>query len=352
MFKNKNSKYYIMKQLFVLTVMTLLVSNIFGQNEKLNELISQGVAFHDQGKYEDAIMKYKQALEIDKNSTLANYELSYTYFSSGKYEEAIKYSTNVIKQNSDNLHPAYIILGSSLDLTGKAKDAIKIYEEGVKKFPDSYLLYYNIALTCYNQKEYDKAEKAAINAITIKPTHGSSHLILSVIMRDKGQRVKSILAMYYFLLLEPNSNRSLINYNSLKKQLGQGVERKDEKNINVSIPFSSKSDDFGAAEMTISLLEASKYTEENKNKTEMEIFIENNKSIFAILAELKKENKGFWWDFYVTKFYDLKQSDNYEAFSYYISQSTNNDIIKKWITENPAKMNTLTNWIKKVNAMP
>ena len=87
----------------------------------------------------------------------------------------------------------------------------------------------------------------------------------------------------------------------------QGVERKDEKNINVSVPFTSKSDDFGAAEMMISLLEASKYAEENKNKTEMEIFIEKNKSIFSILGELKKENKGFWWDFYVTKFYDLNQ---------------------------------------------
>lgn len=341
-----------MKQLFVLTIMTLLVSNIFGQNEKLNELISQGIAFHDQGKYEDAIMKYKQALEIDKKSTLANYELSYTYFSSGKYEEAIEYSKNVIIQNSDNLHPAYIILGSSLDLTGKAKDAIKIYEEGVKKFPNSYLLNYNIALTCYNQKEYDKAENAAIKAIILKPTHGSSHLILSVIMRDKGQRVKSILAMYYFLLLEPNSNRSLTNYNSLKNQLGQGVERKDEKNINVSVPFSSKSDDFGAAEMMISLLEASKYTEENKDKTEMEIFIEKNKSIFGILGELKKENRGFWWDFYVTKFYDLNQSNNYEAFSYYISQSTKNEIIKNWITENPTKINKLVDWMKKENTMP
>lgn len=336
-----------MKRLILLATTMLFVSNIFAQNDKLNNLISQGIALHDEKKYEEAINKYKEALEIDKKSTLANYELSYTYFTIGKYEDAIKHSTVVIEENSDNQHPAYVILGSSLDLTGKPKDAIRTYEEGIKKFPNSYLLHYNIALTCYNQREYDKAEQSAINAITLKPTHSSSHLVLSIIMRDKGQRVKSILSLYYFLLLEPDSNRSQANYDSLKKQLGQGVEKKDEMNINVSIPSSSISDDFGAAETMISLLAASGYSKENKNKSEMQLFIESNKSIFGILGELKKENKGFWWDFYVTKFYDLQQSDNYEAFSYYISLSQNNEIIKKWILENPSKMSKLGDWIKK-----
>lgn len=341
-----------MKRLFVLTFIAFLVSNIFAQQEELNALIGQGVAFHDEGKYEDAISKYKEALGIDKKSTLANYELSFTYFSIGKYEEAINHSTNVVKQNADHLHPAYIILGSSLDMIGKANEAIKVYEKGIEKFPDSYLLYYNIALTSYNQKEYEKAEKAAINAISLKPTHGSSHLVLSAVMEAKGQRVKSILPLYYFLLLEPASNRSLANYNNLKKQLGQGVERKDAKNINVSVPFTSSSDDFGAAEMMISLLAASQYTNENKDKTEMERFVENNKSVFGILAELKKENKGFWWDFYVTKFHDLKESDNYEAFSYYVSQSANDDIVKNWIADNTKKMSNLKDWITKQSTMP
>lgn len=341
-----------MKRLFVLTLIALLVSNIFAQQEKLNALIAQGIAFHDEGKYEDAINRYKEALEIDKTSTLANYELANTLFSTGKYEEAIKYSSNVIKQKADNLHPAYIILGSSLDLIGKANEAIKTYEKGIEKFPESNLLHYNLALTCYNQKDYDRAEKAAINAILLRPTHGSSHLVLSAIMEARGQRVKSLLPLYYFLLLEPASNRSLANYNNLKKQLGQGVERKDEKNINVSVPFTSSSDDFGPAEMMISLLAASQYSDEKKDKTEMERFVENNKSLFGLLAELKKENKGFWWDFYVTKFHDLKESDNYEAFSYYISQSANDDIVKNWIADNTKKMSSLKDWITKQSTMP
>jgi len=187
-----------------------------------------------------------------------------------------------------------------------------------------------------------------ISAILVKPTHGSSHIILSAIMKEKGQRVKSILPLYYFLMLEPNSKRSLINYNSLRNQLGQGVEKKDDKNINVNIPFSSSSSsEFGAAEMMISLLAASKHTEENKDKNDMELFVETNRGIFSVLGELKKDNTGFWWDIYVTKFYDLVQSDNYEAYSYFISQSTDSELVKIWIAENTEKMQKIIDWLKK-----
>lgn len=337
-----------MKLLTSLILGLFLTVNLFGQDDKVNELISQGIELHDQGKFDDAIAKYKMALSIDKNSSVANYELSYTYMATEKYDDAIKYSKKVIDQNSDSMHEAYIVLGSSLDMSGKAAEAIKTYEEGLLKFPSSNLLNYNLALTSYHQKDYQKAESAAIKAILAKPKHGSSHVILAAIMQAKGERVKSLLSTYYFLMLEPNSQRSKINYNSLLNQLGQGVERKDEKNINVNIPrLSSQDKSFGAAEMMISMSAASKLADKNKGKSEMDFFVETNKSFFSILGELKKDNKGFWWDFYVRNFHELVQSKKIEAFSYYISQSSNSESVNKYMAENTEQIKQLKNWIDK-----
>ena len=335
-----------MKLLINLILGLLLTINLFGQDDKVTELVAQGTELHDQGKYDEAIAKYKTALRIDKNSTLANYELSYTYMVTAKYSNAIKYSRKVIEQDSDNQHGAYVVLGSSLDMSGKADKAIKAYEEGLLKFPNSNLLNYNLALTCYNQKDYEKAEQAVINAILAKPKHGSSHIILAAIMKAKGERVLSLLPTYYFLMLEPNSRRSKINYNSLLNQLGQGVERKNEQDISVNVPTSSDSL-FGAAEMMVSLLGASRFTEENRDKSEMEFFIETTNGLFSILGELKKENSGIWWNLYVSKFYDLIQSNNLEAFCYYISQSTNSYIVNQYITDNADKIGQLKNWMNK-----
>lgn len=335
-----------MKRLTNLILGLFLTVNLFGQDDQVKELIVQGIELHDQGNYNDAIAKYRMALQIDNNSAIANYELSYTYMVTEKYGEAIKYSRKVIEQNSANLEQAYVVLGTSFDMSGKANKAIDAYEDGLLKFPDSNLLNYNLALTSYNQKDYEKSEKAAIRAILAKPQHGSSHIVLAATMEAKGERVMSLLSTYYFLMLEPNSKRSIINYKSLLKLLGQGVEKKDENNINVNISFSNSPDSlFGPAEMMVSLSAASRFMEENKDKSDMDFFVETNEQLFSLLGELKKDNKGFWWDFYVSKFYDLLQSNNLEAYSYYISQSSGSENVNKYITGNTDKIKQLKDWI-------
>jgi len=171
---------------------------------------------------------------------------------------------------------------------------------------------------------------------------------LASIMKVNKQRVKAMLSLYYFLLLEPNSKRSLTNLNILKSLLNQGVKKTSANKINVNVPISDSKDSvWGAAEMAVSLSSASRYTDEKKIKSDMESFAETNKTLFGILGELKKDNKNLWWDLYVTKFYDLVQSHNCEAFSYYISQSANSDEVKNWIASNPDKMQAFKDWMKK-----
>jgi hypothetical protein len=116
----------------------------------------------------------------------------------------------------------------------------------------------------------------------------------------------------------------------------------------VNIPFSSTlTSEFGSAEMMISLLAASKHTDENKDKSDMELFIKTNRGVFSMLGELNKNKSDFWWDFYVTKFHDLVQSGNCEAYSYFISQSTKNEFVNTWIKVHPEEMKKLEAWIKK-----
>lgn len=337
-----------MRLLFTLTIGLFLSANLFGQDDKVAELVRRGVELNDQGKYDEAIAKYKAALAIDGNSAAANYELSYTYMTTGQFDNAVKYSKKVLKLDTGSQHQAYVVLGSSLDMLGKPTKAVKVFEEGLAKFANSNLLNYNLALTYYKLKEYEKAEEAAISAIVAKPTHPSSHLALSAILQAKGERMKSLLPLYYFLMLEPNSQRSKPSYIKVREMLTRGVEQQDEKNINVSVPFSaSKGNEFSGAEMMVSLLAASRYSAENRDKSDMDVFVESTRGVFSVLGELKKDKTGFWWDLYVAKFYDLVQTKNHEAFCYYISKSINSDDVKKWIADNPSKMEDLMVWMDK-----
>jgi hypothetical protein len=78
----------------------------------------------------------------------------------------------------------------------------------------------------------------------------------------------------------------------------------------------------------------------------MENFVETTRSLFSIMGELKKENKDIWWDFYVPRFNDLIQTENYEAFCYYISQSANKEEVTTWIKDHPEKMEKFGTWLK------
>jgi tetratricopeptide (TPR) repeat protein len=265
----------------------------------------------------------------------------------GDYQNAIKHSDKVIKKNDKYLLQAYLVKGSCLDYLGKTKESIKLFKKGIKKFGDDHLLYYNLGYNYYNIKEFDKAEEAFIKAINTKANHASSHLFLGYLMYEKNQRVQSLLSLHFFLLLEPNSERSQNAYNLLQSQLSGGVEKNQEEpgKIDIFLSPDQLKSEFGTIDMMITILEASKSLEENEGKSDDQMFIENTTSFFKILGEHKtKENTGFWWDFYVPFFYLIAESEHIDTYCYYISQSTKETAVD-WLKENEKRVTDFAKWL-------
>ena len=339
--------YTTLKKFSIILVLFLFTLNLFGQT-KIDSLVQQGVSFHDEGQYDKAIEIYKQALAIDPNSALANYEISFSYMAAGNYENSIIHSDKVISLNKDYVLQAYLTKGSSLDYLGRTKESVKLFEKGLRKFGDNYLLYYNLGYDYYRIKDYEKAEEAFVKAIKINPAHSSSHFILARLMADQNKNIQSLLCLNYFLLLEPNTSRSKTAFQLLEKQFGGNVEKDKEKpnQINILVGTDQKDSEFAPADLMISVMQAANFTEENKGKTEAQLFIENTKSFFNILGELKKDKyKGLWWDFYVPFFNNLANSDHLDTFCYYISQSSK-DKSTEWLNNNNPKIVMFDLWLK------
>ncbi len=311
------------------------------------ELVKEGIRYHDSGDFDKAIKTYEKALKIEPKSTLVNFEISLSYFAKGDYKETINYSDVVISQKKEYMLEAYVNKGSALDLLGKTKEAIKLFDKAIKETKGNYLLYYNLALTYYKLGEFDKAEENAINAILDKSSHSSSHLILASINDQKGNKVQALLASHYFLFLEPNSKRSPSAYYILQKNFAGNVSKDPEKPNTINISISPSGDDeFAAVELMIAMLEASKSLEKNKDKTEDEIFVDNTESFFKVMGELKtNKNKSIWWTFYTTFYYKLAQSEHLETYCKYITQSKNEDS-RTWVNENEAKLDAFGKWLE------
>ena len=325
-------------------LISLLGSTAYSQSPELQNLVGQGVKLHDKGDYNGAIEQYKKALLIDDKSPLANYEIGSTYFALKDYQKAIEHCDKVIAANSSYMEQAYVLKGTALDMMGKPNEAISVYKEATKSFPNKYLPYYNLALTSYNIKEYKEAEEALKRSLTANPSHASSHLLMGYTMNAQNSRTKSLLAVYNFLLLEPKGDRARSACKLLDFLLKKNVKKEDEKSVTITFDPGKTSDEFSSAELMLSLMEAGKSTEKNKGKSDQELFSENTNSFFSILGELKKDNKGFWWDYYVDFFYAMTNAKHVETYCYYILQSNGDEKINDWLKKNDDKVESLSSW--------
>jgi tetratricopeptide (TPR) repeat protein len=323
-----------------LPVLLLLCLELLAQE---NNFITEGIKMHDKGDYTGAIEMYKKALQSDKNSIHAHYELASSYLSLKDYANTLKHADKVIARNQDYVDQAYILKGSALDLSGRKTEAVQAYKAALKKFPKNHLLYYNLALTSFNLKNYTDAEAALINALKLNPLHASSHFLLGMCMLAQEKRVQASLALYNFLLMEPKTKRSASALMALEDEW---------KNAGHAKPSSKTSggkktdDEFGTATLMMDMLEAAKKNESNKNKPAIALFAENSHTLFTILGEEKKDKKGFWWNFYVDYFYTLAKNNHTEALCYYIMQSRD-DRYEVWLKDNLTKMETFSEWYTK-----
>ena len=326
-------------------ILTLIIGQVYAQSNSVDKFIEEGIQLYDKGDFAGALARYREALNMDEMSPLANYEIALTYIALKDYEKAIAHCENVIKGESTFIDRAYVIYGSALDLKGEPRKAINLYTKAINEFPENHLLHYNLAYTCYNLKDYKQAEDAVIKSLLINPGHASSHLLLGYVMDAQGSRIKTLLPLYNFLLLEPEGQRAKAAHELLISMLQKGVKIDSDNSTAIALENNGEQDEFRAADLMISLLNVSNNTEENKKKSERELFYENTRSFFTILGELKQDNKGFWWNFYVDFYYAMaRDSTNVETFSYYISQTNGDEKVREWLANNKDRYERFSKW--------
>lgn len=139
-----------------------------------NELLENAVAMVDKGQSVAAFKDFELLAAKYPKNFVVQYERLYCLYTLERYDEVIKDRKSVL-DNKDASDIAYQIIGNAYDIAGKTRQAVKTYEDGLKLFPESGLLYLELGNIYLNKKEYDNALENYNRGIMVQPDFASNY---------------------------------------------------------------------------------------------------------------------------------------------------------------------------------
>lgn len=156
----------------------------FSENEEFEHSTSQnvlaqlayddGMDFMDQGDFENAILKFKKAIEIDPNFAFSWDNLGVCYRKSNQYEEAIKAYKKSLEINPEGRMPLMNI-AVTYNLKKEFDHAIVYYNKFISIYQDDPEGYYGLGLILYTNNRQAEGLDHLIHAYTIYTAQNSPY---------------------------------------------------------------------------------------------------------------------------------------------------------------------------------
>ena len=125
-------------------------------DDLLREVHQQGLKLKDDKSYEDALQKFKDAVNIDGKNKEALYQVGWCFNEAEKYDDALTYLQRAKALMPDEAK-VYFELGYAYDMLEKTDDAITYYNETLEKNEEYYSVYQSIGDIYYTKEKYEDA---------------------------------------------------------------------------------------------------------------------------------------------------------------------------------------------------
>ena len=199
-------------------------------------LQSSAKSYMRQGDFSNAVMVLNRALKQSPNNLSILEDLAFSYYLQKNYSMALETAKPLIERK-DADEQAYQILGLVYNALEERKDCEKMYKQGLKRFPNSGVLYNE-----YGEMLWTRQDAEAIRqwekGIEVDPNYSSNYYNASKFYYFTYDKVWSLIYGEIFVNLESYSRRTP----EIKNILVEGYkklfsEQSITKNQNVKNPF-------------------------------------------------------------------------------------------------------------------
>jgi tetratricopeptide (TPR) repeat protein len=144
-------------------VLSLMILGSFSLSnaQTVRSHVSDGNRVYEKGKYNDAEVAYKKALEKNAKSREAQYNLGDALYKQQRFDEALREynSAAIASRGSDDKAAAYYNLGNSFFRSNKYPESIESYKRALKLNPNDEDTRYNLQLALDRLKQQEQQKK-------------------------------------------------------------------------------------------------------------------------------------------------------------------------------------------------
>jgi Flp pilus assembly protein TadD len=162
-----------------------------------------GFSLQTEGKLDEAISYYQQAIKAEPNEAGIYYNMGNALRSKGRLDEAVSYYYRSLQVNPDYAEP-HNNLGNVLLAQGKFDEALKQYLEAEKIEPDYPDIQYNLGNMFLSAGNFDDAVSHYRRALQLRPRDAEAHYKLGKAFQSQGRYDEAMSQFYEALRHRPD----------------------------------------------------------------------------------------------------------------------------------------------------
>ncbi|QAA81471.1 hypothetical protein EI546_06900 [Aequorivita sp. H23M31] len=303
-----------------------------------------------QGDYEGVLELLNKINKNDTTYAASLIRKSYHLLALKRHDNVIAVLDEGISMDIGDIKSSfYQNKGVSFTQQEKFDEAIAVLNEGLEIFPANPQILFNKAVALQGKGELREAVQILEQVITLSPFYARAYIQLGAIYNSQERSAQALMAYDLALLMDPDGEASFERL----KAINNIFSSKNENKRTPGLVLSKDDEAFNDIDLIISNRIA--LNKEYKTGNAIDIPLTNqNHALLATLADFKG-NGGFWSKKVVPFYQWIQDSKNFDAFTYTISYSIENEKYKKIVTKKTKEVENflkeaIVNWINKTKA--
>ncbi|MBW1993280.1 MAG: tetratricopeptide repeat protein [Deltaproteobacteria bacterium] len=169
-----------------------------------------GIALFDQGRLEDAVYQFREAIRIKPDHTDAHLKLGNALEAQGNLKKAIYHYSETLRIKPDHTD-AHLKLGNALEAQGNPDEAFHHYAEALRNKPEHEGALNNMGVALMRRGRIEEAVHYFSKVVRINPDFVQAYNNMGYILAQQGRTGEAIRNYEKALSIEPDFVQALNN---------------------------------------------------------------------------------------------------------------------------------------------